>query len=228
MAINIYNMAGIAWKERGNYMRQFDRFYLLIFNIIDKLTEDANTMVNEQDNKSKCIRTILLDFVKVNGIINNYTDIPAKERLERFFGYYAYSEKTAGTSEPDKRGGKHKCSFQFIISPHNNFPDGLANDVLVMLEIQNSAPAFIRALFLDFVKANGIVANYAGIPEKERLSRFFGYVEQTVVPAKQPGRTMKILRNRNIEVCQIYEGKRYLFSTITYMAPDGKKVGLTV
>lgn len=74
-------------------MRQFDRFYLLIFHIIDKLTEDANTMVNEQDNKSKCIRTILLDFVKVNGIINNYTDIPATERLERFFGYFAYNDK---------------------------------------------------------------------------------------------------------------------------------------
>lgn len=209
-------------------MRQFDRFYSLLFHVDDKLTEDANTMVNEQDNKSKCIRTILLDFVKVNGIINNYTDIPAKERLERFFGYYAYAGKTANTSMPAKRGSKRKCSFQFILSPHNDFPDGLSNDVLVMLYLQNNASICIRELFLDFVKANGIIENYANIPEKERLSRFFGHVERAVVPAKQPGRTMKILRDKNIEVQQCYEGTHYVSSNIIYTAPDGKKVSLTV
>lgn len=172
-------------------MRQFDRYYSLIFNIEDKLTEDANTMIDGQKNKSKCIRTIFLDFVRVNGIVNNYTDIPEKERLERFFGCSAYSGKAANTSDLYKR--EDKCSFQFILSPHNYYPSGLSNDVLVMLYLQNNASICIRELFLDFVKANGIIENYADIPEKERLPRFFGHVERAVVPAKQPGRTMKIL-----------------------------------
>lgn len=207
-------------------MRQFDRYYSLIFNIEDKLTEDANTMIDGQKNKSKCIRTIFLDFVRVNGIVNNYTDIPEKERLERFFGCSAYFGKAANTSDLYKR--EDKCSFQFILSPHNYYPSGLSNDVLVMLYLQNNASICIRELFLDFVKANGIIENYADIPEKERLSRFFGHVERAVVPAKQPGRTMKILRDRNIEVCQCYEGTHYVSSNIIYTAPDGKKVSLTV
>lgn len=209
-------------------MHQSDKLSSLTFNIIDKLTEDANTMISLQDNKSECIRTVFLDFVKANGIVNNYTDIPKRERLERFFGCSAYSGKDADTSKPGKRGDKRRCSYQFILSPYNGYPDGLANDVLVMLDIQDNASAFIRELFLDFVKANGIVKNYASIPEKERLKRFFGHVARAVVPAKQPGRTMRIFQDKDIEVQQCYEGTRYVSSNIIYMTPDGRKVCLTV
>ena len=97
-----------------------------------------------------------------------------------------------------------------------------------MLDIQDNASAFIRELFLDFVKANGIVKNYASIPEKERLKRFFGHVARAVVPAKQPGRTMRIFQDKDIEVQQCYEGTRYVSSNIIYMTPDGRKVCLTV
>ena len=65
-------------------MHQSDKLSSLTFNIIDKLTEDANTMISLQDNKSECIRTVFLDFVKANGIVNNYTDIPKRERWEGF------------------------------------------------------------------------------------------------------------------------------------------------
>ncbi len=104
----------------------------------------------------------------------SYTDIPKRERLEKFFGCSAYSGKDVDTSETGKREGKCKCSCscQFILSPYNGYPDGLANDVLVMLDIQDNASAFIWELFMDFVKVNGIIKNYANIPEKERLSRF--------------------------------------------------------
>ena len=146
------------------------------------------------------------------------------ERLEKFFGFTG-SEKAANAVQYEKKeADKHKCCCQFELTS----VDRVTNDALVMLFLYDNKTLLIRELFLDFVYANGIVKNYIDIPKKERLSRFFGYVTKAVLPAKQPGRTMKILRNRNIEVCQIYEGKRYVSSSIVYVAPDGKKVGLTV
>lgn len=165
-----------------------------------------------------------MDFVKVNGIVNDYNKIPKKERLEKFFGYTG-SGKAANTlqSGGEKADGqKCRCQFDFYSS------DGVTNDALVMLYLHDNKTRLIRELFFDFVEANGIVRNYVDIPETERLKRFFGYVAKAVVPAKQPGRTVKILRDRNIEVRQCYEGTRYLFSTITYVTPDGKKVSFTV
>lgn len=206
-------------------MHRFDGVYSLSFRVDDKLTENANTMMAEQDNKSKCIRTMLLDFVKVNRIINNYTDIPKQERLERFFGYSGETENRSGYG---KREGGRKCTCQFILSPHNNYPDGLENDVLVMLDIQDSASAFVREFVMDFVQANGIVRNYANIPEKERLEKFFGHVAWTVIPAKQPGMTVRMLKDKNIEIRQYYDGTRYVSSEIVYTAPDGKQVCITI
>lgn len=206
-------------------MKRFDRLYSLTFKIIDKLTEDADTMTHEQKNKSKCIRTMLGDFVTVHGIVNNYTDIPRKERLEKFFGY---SGKAANTSQSDKKESTCRCNCQFILSPYQWKPDRLTNDVLVMLDIQDNASDMIRELFLDFVTVHGIVRNYADISEEERLMRFFGYVARTTKPAKQPGRIVKVMWEKNIEVQQHYERTRYLFSNITYTAPDGKKVCFSV
>ena len=161
-------------------MREFDKLSSLSLHNNDKLTEESNAMFGEQDNKSECIHTMLNDFVKVNGIVIDYTSIPGKERLEKFFRYSACPGEPAYALEPSKRGGRH-CPF--IFSLYNDLPDWLEHDVLVMLDKQDSRSAFIRNFFLDFVRANGVVANYAGIPEKERLERFFGYV---VAPAKKP------------------------------------------
>lgn len=164
-------------------MREFDKLSSLSLHNNDKLTEESNAMLEEQYNKSECIHTMLKDFVKVNGIVIDYTSIPEKERLEKFFRYSAYSGEPAYAFEPGKRGGRH-CPF--IFSLYNDLPDWLEHDVLVMLDKQDSRSDFIRNFFLDFVRANGVVANYAGIPEKERLEQFFGYVTEAVAPAKKP------------------------------------------
>ena len=71
-------------------------------------------------------------------------------------------------------------------SLYNDLPDWLEHDVLVMLDNQDNRSAFIRNFFLDFVRANGVVANYVNIPENVRLERFFGYVAEAVAPAKKP------------------------------------------
>lgn len=97
-------------------------YSLILYVDNDKLAQDANAMLEKQDNKSECIRTMLADLVKANGVIEYYTDIPRKERLERFFGY---SGKTENTSETGKRKGGRKCTCQFILSPYNDYPDGL-------------------------------------------------------------------------------------------------------
>lgn len=65
------------------------------FNIVDSLTEDVCTMMDKQRSSADCIREVLLDFIRVNGIIEDYVDIPEKERLERFFGYAAKPGKIA-------------------------------------------------------------------------------------------------------------------------------------
>ncbi len=206
-------------------MKCYDKLYSFTFKIADKLTEDADTMMHKQKNKAKCIRTIFSDFVKANRIINNYTDITKEERLEKFFGY---TGKAANTSQFDKKESKCRCNCQFILSPYIWNPDGLTNDVLVMLDIQDNVSDMIRELFLDFVTANGIVENYTDIPEDERLRKFFGYVERTTKPTKQPGRTVKVMRDKNIEVRQYYDGTRYLFSEVAYTAPDGITARVTV
>lgn len=205
-------------------MKGYPRSCALSFDIVDKMTEDANTMISQQENKAGCVREMFLDFVKANGIVNDYNKIPKKERLEKFFGYTG-SGKAASTlqSGGEKADGKKcRCQFDFYSD------DRLTNDALVMLYLHDNKTRLIRELFFDFVQANGIVKNYVDIPEKERLERFFGHVAKVVVPAKQPGRNVKILRDKNIEVRQCYEGTRYLFSNIIYMAPDGKKVSFTV
>lgn len=205
-------------------MNRYYRSCALSFEIVDKLTEDANTMIGLQENKAGCVRGVLLDFVQANGIINNYNEIPKCERLKKFFGFTG-SEKAANAPQPGKKkadGQKCRCQFDFYSD------DRVTNDALVMLYLHDNKTRLIRELFFDFVQVNGIVRNYVDIPETERLKRFFGHVTKAVLPAKQPGRTMKILRDKNIEVQQCYEGTRYLFSTITYVAPDGKKVSLTV
>lgn len=66
------------------------------FNIVDSLTEDVCTMMDKQSSSADCIREVLLDFIRANGIIEDYVDIPEKERLERFFGYTEQSGRTAG------------------------------------------------------------------------------------------------------------------------------------
>lgn len=200
-------------------------YSLILYVDNDKLAEDANTMLEKQDNKSECIRTMLSDLVKANGVIKHYTDISKKERLERFFGY---SGKTENTSETGKRKGGRKCTCQFILSPYNDYPDGLEYDVLVTLDIQSNTSAFLREFFMDFVRVNGIIANYVDIPEKERLERFFGYVAWTVAPAKKPGMTVKMLKDKGIEIRQYYDGTRYVSSDIIYTAPNGKKVHITI
>lgn len=65
------------------------------FNIVDSLTEDVCTMMDKQSSSADCIREVLLDFIRANGIIEDYVDIPEKERLERFFGYAAKPGKIA-------------------------------------------------------------------------------------------------------------------------------------
>lgn len=209
-------------------MRRFDKLYTLIFNVDDKWTEDASRMMDQQKNKAACIRTILLDFAKVNNIIRDYTKIPKKERLERFFGYSGYSEKDAGTLQPDKREGKRQCRCQFRFNPYHCNPSKAANDVFVMLDFSDNVSLLIRELFLDFVTANGVIENYTSIPENERLKMFFGYTARAVVPAKQSGRTVRILQDKTIEVQQCYEGTRYVSTYISYKTPDGKKVCFTV
>ena len=196
-------------------------YSLILYVDHDKLAEDANTMLEKQDNKSACIRTMLADLIKANGVIEYYTDTPRKERLERFFGY---SGKTENTSETGKRKGGRKCTCQFILSPYNDYPDGLEYDVLVTLGIQSNTSAFLREFFMDFVRANGIIANYADIPENVRLERFFGYVAWTVAPAGKPGKTVKILKDKGVEVRHYYEGIHYVSSEFVITAPDGKKI----
>lgn len=205
-------------------MNRYYRSCALSFDVVDKLTEDANTMISQQENKAGCVRGVLLDFVRANGIINNYNEIPKCERLEKFFGYTgsgkAANVPQSGGEKAD--GQKCRCQFDFYSD------DRVTNDALVMLYLHDNKTRLIRELFFDFVQVNGIVRNYVDIPETERLKRFFGHVTKAVVPAKQPGRTLRILRDRNIEVRQCYEGTRYVSSNIIYMAPDGKMVSFTL
>lgn len=196
-------------------------YSLILYVDHDKLAEDANAMLEKQDNKAACIRTMLSDLVKANGIIYDYTDIQKKERLERFFGYSGKTENTSGTG---KRKGGRRRTHQFILSPYNDYPDGLEYDVLVTLDIQSNTPAFLREFFMDFVQANSIIANYVDISEKERLERFFGYVAWTVAPAGKPDKTVKILKDKGVEVRHYYEGTRYVSSVFSITAPDGKKI----
>lgn len=205
-------------------MKGYPRSCTLSFDIVDKMTEDANTMISQQENKAGCVREMFLDFVKANGIVNDYNKISKKERLEKFFGYTGCGKATSTLQSGGEKADGQKCRCQFDFYSD----DQVTNDALVMLYLHDNKTRLIRELFLDFVQANGIVRNYVDIPETERLKRFFGHVTKAVLPAKQPGRTMKILLDKNIEVQQCYEGTRYLFSTITYVAPDGKKVSLTV
>lgn len=204
-------------------MRCYHGSCVLSFDIVDKLTKDANTMISQQENKAGCVRAVLLDFIRANGIINNYNEIPKKERLEKFFGFTdsgRVAKQQPGEEKTD--GQKCRCQFDFYSD------DRVTNDALVMLYLHDNKTRLIRELFLDFVQANGIVRNYVDIPEKGRLEMFFGHVTKAVVPAKQSGRTVRILRDRNIEVRQCYEGTRYVSSNIIYVAPDGRKVSLTV
>lgn len=64
--------------------------------IVDELTEDVCTMIDKQRSSADCIQEVLMDFVRANGIVEDYVDIPEKERLERFFGYTEQSDRTAG------------------------------------------------------------------------------------------------------------------------------------
>lgn len=64
--------------------------------IVDELTKDVYTMIEQQGSSADCIREVLLDFVRANGIVEDYVNIPEKERLERFFGYTEQSGRTAG------------------------------------------------------------------------------------------------------------------------------------
>lgn len=204
------------------------KVYTLFFDITDKLTEDASTMLNLQENKAECIRTMLYDFISVYGIVRGYTEIEKKERLKKFFGYTGYPEETVHTPEPEQKAkGKRKCRCQFEISFSSSL-ERLPYDAFVMMHLQESKAGFIRELFMDFISAHGAVSNLASICEKERRERFFGYVERTTVPAEQPGRTVKIMQEKSIEIRQHYEGTRYLFSNIIYTAPDGKKVSLSI
>jgi len=202
--------------------------YVLNFNIIDKLTEEAAKMIYGQKNRTECIRTMLIDFAKANNFIDGYTKIPRKERLERCFGYSGYTEKAAGTLQPDKMEDKRLCRFQFDFNPYRCERREAAFTAFMMLHYQDNASLFIRELFLDFVTANGKIENYVAIPEDERLRKFFGYVERTMVPVGQSGRTAKVMRDKNIEVLQYYEGTRYLFSEVAYTAPDGRRGSLSV
>ena len=205
-------------------MYGYQRSFSLSFNVVDKLTEDAYTMMDQQDNKTRCIRKMLLDFVNANGIILDYNTIPQNERLKKFYGIID-PEKVANAPQPDKREKDgHKYRFQFNLYA----TDRLANETLVMLNLQNNKALLIRELFLDFVKANGIIKNYASIPENERLERFFAYVVRDVVPVPQYGWAVKTLKDKNIEVLQCYDGTHYLTSKITYKAPDGKQVCITI
>ena len=55
-------------------------YSLILYVDNDKLAQDANAMLEKQDNKSECIRTMLADLVKANGVIEYYTDTPRKDR----------------------------------------------------------------------------------------------------------------------------------------------------
>lgn len=139
------------------------------FDIVDKQTEDAYTMMGQQESKAGCIREMFLDFVSVNGIINEYNEIPKRERLKKFFGV-TDSEKAANAPQAGQKAAEHKCRCQFDL--YNT--DRLTNNALVMLYLSNNKSLLIRELFLDFVNANGIISNYKDIPKAERLERFFG------------------------------------------------------
>ena len=65
-------------------MNSYHKSCVLSFDIVDELTKDANTMTGLQENKAGCIREVLLDFIRANGIVNNYNEIPKYERLEKF------------------------------------------------------------------------------------------------------------------------------------------------
>ncbi len=197
----------------------------LSFDIVDKLTEDASMMMDQQENKAGCIRTILMDFVKANGIANNYTEIPEKERLEKFFGAAVYSGKAANTPQPGKKEpGGRKCRLQFDVSDANK----LTNDVLAMLYIHANKSLLIRELYLDFVKANGIVSNYTEIPEKERLERFFGYTARIARPAKQPDRAVETRQGKDSEIQPCRHGSVRADSGVTFATPDGITIRIIV
>ena len=141
------------------------------FDIVDKQTENAYTMMGQQESKTGCIREIFLDFVSVNGIINEYNGIPKRERLKKFFGVTDFG-KAANAPQPDPKAAAHKCRCQFDLYAAGR----LTNNALVMLYLHKNKSLLIRELFLDFVNANGIISNYESIPKKERLERFFGEI----------------------------------------------------
>ena len=65
-------------------MKRYHDSCAFSFDIVDKQTEDAYTMMGQQESKAGCIREMFLDFVSVNGIINEYNEIPKRERLKKF------------------------------------------------------------------------------------------------------------------------------------------------
>lgn len=197
------------------------------FDVNDKLTEDAAEMLGSQEIKAACIRTLLFDFTKANGIINDYDKIPKKIRLEKFFGYHGYRANTAANVPltEKKEAGRHKCRCHIEISVFNYYdpkPDEeFVKSALAMMYISGNAPLLIRELFLDFVTANGIVKNYTKIPEKERLERFFGYTAPISTPAKQPDRIVEIRLGKDFKFQTIRDESGQANLGITCTTSDG-------
>ncbi len=208
-------------------MHPHGRSYTLSFGIVDKLTEDANKMIELQKNKNACLRAILFDFVKVNGIVNNYAEKNEKVRLKKYFGYAGYSGYPGNTLLSGKKEDRRKCRRQFYIYL-SSAPDNLLEDVFTMLYIQDDQSIFIREMFLDFVKANGIVADYADIPEMERLERFFGYVVQVADTSNRPCRLVRILQEKDFETRPHHHEAGTAGSDTAYTMPGGITVRVTV
>ena len=83
-------------------MKRYHDSCAFSFDIVDKQTEDAYTMMGQQESKAGCIREMFLDFVSVNGIINEYNEIPKRERLKKFFGV-TDSEKAANAPQAGQK-----------------------------------------------------------------------------------------------------------------------------
>ena len=125
---------------------------------------------------------------------------------------------------PRSEPGGRKCRFQFDIYAD----DRLENDVLTMLYIHANKTLLIRNLFLDFVRANGIVENYADIPEKERLERFFGYTTRIPKPAKQTDRVAETRQGQDFEIKPCRHEAVQAGSGVTCAMPGGITVRIIV
>lgn len=118
------------------------RSWTLSFDIVDHLTEDAHLMMEQQESTTDCIREILMDFIRANGIVKNYLDIPRKERLERFFGYAAKAEKQSGRTAETPQGKDseiQRCHYEADHTDSSMLTYTTANGTKIHISVEQSA-----------------------------------------------------------------------------------------